>query len=150
MSLLKNKKVEKGSYSSPGDKHFLYYEHGVILLFDSMYNLVKDHLNQRIVEPESLELLKNLMKKLIGMTVQLQVNSDSQSYRSSESVMLVKSASYVGDKISIMTSIDNIYFHAVGIIITAQTDHIMITAPNSEEMGSMLIIIIPREENQST
>lgn len=84
------------------------------------------------------------------MTVHLQVNSDSQSYRSSESVMLVKAASYVGDKISFMTSIDNIYFHAVGIIITAQTDHIMITAPNSEEMGSMLIIIIPREENQST
>lgn len=122
----------------------------MILLFDNLYNLVKDHLNQRLFDPKNLELMKQLMKNLVGMTVNLQVNSDSQYNRSNESVIPVKSASYVGGKISIKTTNHNIGFHAVGIIITAQKDHIMITAPSSEEIGSMLIIIITREENQAT
>lgn len=122
----------------------------MILLFDKLYSLVKDHLNQRIYDPKDLDLLKQIMKKLVGMIVHLQVNSDSQYYRSIESVMHVKSASYVGGKISIKTTTHNIGFHAVGIIVTAQKDHIMITAPHSEEMGSMLIIRITRKENRAT
>lgn len=128
----------------------LNYKHGGILLFDNLYNLVKDHLNQRLLDPKNLELIKQIMGKLVGMTVNLQVNSDSQYDRSKESVIRVMSASYVGGKINIKTSAHNIGFQAVGIIITAQKDHIMITAPNSEEIGSMLIIIITREENLST
>ena len=122
----------------------------MILLFDNLYNLVKDQLNQRLFDPKNLELLKQLMKTLVGMTVHLQINSNSQYDRTNESIMCVKSASYVGGKISIKTTTHNIGFHAVGIIITAQPDHIMITAPSSEEIGSMLIIIITREENQAT
>jgi hypothetical protein len=113
-----------------------------------MYNLVKDHLNQRLFDPKDLELLKQIMKTIVGMTVHLQVNSDSQ-YNRNESLMLVKSAGYVGGKINIKTTTHNIRFQAVGIIITAQQDQIMITAPSSEEVGSMLIIIIIREENRN-
>ena len=120
----------------------------MILLFDNLYNLVKDQLNQRLFDPQNLELLKQLMKTLVGMTVHLQINSNSQYDRTNESIMSVKSASYVGGKISIKTTTHTVGFHAVGIIITAQPDHIMITAPNSEEVGSMLIIIITREENR--
>jgi len=89
------------------------------------------------------------MKTLVGMTVHLHVNSDSQYDRSYEIVTLVKSASYVGGKISIKTATHNISFQAVGIIITSQQEQIMITAPSSEEVGSMLIIIITREENRN-
>ncbi len=120
------------------------------MLFDNLYNLVKDDLNQRLFDPKNLELLKQLMKTLVGMTVHLQVNSASQYYRIHESVMCVKSATFVGGKISIRTTTQNIGFQAVGIIITAQPDQIMITAPNSEEVGSMLIIIITREENRES
>lgn len=122
----------------------------MILLFDNLYNLVKDDLNQRLFDPKNLELLKQLMKTLVGMTVHLQVNSDSQYYRINESVMCVKSATFIGGKISIKTTTQNIDFHAVGIIVTAQPNHIMITAPNSKEVGSMLIIIITRDENPAT
>jgi len=121
----------------------------VILLFDNLYNLVKDQLNQRLFDPKNLKLLKQLMKTLVGMTVHLHVNSDSQYDRSYEIVTLVKSASYVGGKISIKTATHNISFQAVGIIITSQQEQIMITAPSSEEVGSMLIIIITREENRN-
>ena len=119
------------------------------MLFDNLYNLVKDQLNQRLFDPKNLELIKQLMKTLVGMTVNLQVNADSQYDRINESVIRVKSASYVGGKISIKTTSDNIGFNALGIIITAQPDHIMITAPNSKETGSMLIILITREGNES-
>lgn len=119
-------------------------------MFDNLYNLVKDHLNERLFDPENLELIKQIMEKLVNMTVNLQVNSDSQYDHNNESVLRIMSASYVGGKISIKTTTRDLGFHAVGFIITAQKDHIMITAPNSEEMGSMLIMIITREDNPST
>ncbi|MDO0823854.1 hypothetical protein [Desulfosporosinus nitroreducens] len=116
-------------------------------MFDNLYNLVKDHLNQRLFDPKNFELLRQIMKALVGMTVHLQVNSDSQYDRNYELVVRVKSASYVGGRISIKTTNHNIGFQAVGIIITSQQEQIMITAPSSEEVGSMLIILIIREEN---
>ncbi|MCO1603083.1 hypothetical protein [Desulfosporosinus nitroreducens] len=116
-------------------------------MFDNLYSLVRDHLNQRLFDPKNLELLKQIMNALVGMTVHLHVNSDSQYDRSCELVMRVKSTSYVGGKISIKTTNHNIGFPALGIIITSQQEQIMITAPSSEEVGSMLIIIINREGN---
>ena len=118
-------------------------------MFDNLYNLVKDDLNQRLFEPKSLKLIKQLMLKLVGMTVNLQVNADSQYSRINQSVILINSARYVGGKINIKTTTDTIDFPALGIIITAQPDHIMITAPNSKEIGSMLIMIITREDNET-
>ncbi|WP_088187309.1 hypothetical protein [Desulfosporosinus sp. FKA] len=117
-------------------------------MFDHLYNLVKAHLNQRLFDPKDLELLNQIMKRLIGMTVHLYVNSDSQYDRSYEFVMRVKSASYVDGKINITATTNTIDFRAAGIIITSQQEQIMITAPSSEEVGSVLIIIITREENQ--
>ncbi|KLU66366.1 hypothetical protein DEAC_c17650 [Desulfosporosinus acididurans] len=117
-------------------------------MFDHLYNLVKAHLNQRLFDPKDLELLNQIMKRLIGMTVHLYVNSDSQDDRSYEFVMRVKSASYVDGKINITATTNTIDFRAAGIIITSQQEQIMITAPSSEEVGSVLIIIITREENQ--
>ena len=117
-------------------------------MYDKFYDLIKNNLNQRIQDPQNVTLLKQIMGSLKGMTVYIKLKSRLYKTFSEETVIVVKDAKYIGRQITIVTGRQTVKFPAVGIIVTALEDNIIIYAPNDVELDSNLTLRIVRVSSQ--